>query len=35
LLELNRIRIIVSFYGIWGGGANMPRCLQRGAPAQL
>jgi len=35
LLELNRIRVIVSFYGVWSGGANIPRCLQRGAPAQL
>jgi hypothetical protein len=28
LLELNRIRVIVSFYGVWGGGANIPRCLE-------
>jgi hypothetical protein len=28
-------RVIVSFNGIWSGGANIPRCLQWGAPAQL
>ena len=29
------IRFIVFFYGISSGGANIPRCLQRGAPAQI
>jgi hypothetical protein len=28
-------RVIISFNGILSGGANIPRCLQRGAPAQL
>lgn len=33
--QLNLIRVIVYFNGTWSGGANIPRCLQRGAPAQL
>jgi len=28
-------RVTISFDGILSGGANIPRCLQRGAPAQL
>ncbi len=28
-------RFIVYYNGILSGGANIPRCLQRGAPAQF
>ena len=29
-LELNRMRVIVPFYGVGSGGANIPRCSRAG-----